>query len=1680
MKKLSNILNSGLLGQNGALLCAIVALVLTGLFASCAKSEIAQEDSIANAAQSGAAGEMQDDPAGDDQGNSDDPQGDPSDSDSPSLHGSDYISPDHFNMVQMTFDACADIEDKSSQTPAPSGAFAETKGLFTPENAASREEFLDEEDTRTHLGDVVNNKQQIYWDKGDKIKIYYYPGTSNYDCGTIKHDGTSSTIDGLVNESDHYYYAFYPYNESATAGIVTSVTYEGDPTYAYGAFTVTVPTTQDGKFANCHMAVGKASKDEKQFAFSNVGSYLKMTVAKPAGATSVQITSLGDAIAGTFTAPFLDDDGTLDAENISIASGATNTITVSLRDITSGDDIYVSMLPGVTFNKGFLVRYIYSDGVTRPSWFYAPASPKTVNRRKILNCGPLDTRIVTNWFFKSGSSISSPSSLGNGATWEKALNAAGLVALLNSNSADSDISAAQAARLDGATFHFADGTYTTASEIVFSAPTYGENVNLTLLGGYPASNTGTTTNNRSASNHATIISGNKEVSHHRIFYLESPLELSLDNFKITEAYTETGNGGGFYMEGTSTSDCALSLNQVWFYDNYVENQPTTTNGSGGAVALSKGALVATNCTFENGSGRNAGGVLVKAQLGVNAATARFTDCTFTGNQTQSNCGAGLSANGGQISLIRCTFTNNHAALFGGGVHWDVSSSASPSLELSGCIFEGNYTNDATVGAHGGAISCQSGTLTLSNCSFTENHAGANNSKGGAIWVQGNVSGSNLTFTDNYASGDGGAVYVNNSGQFSMLSGENSFSGNYSGYVDADTFADTEGGAIYMAGSGSNVHIKGNTSFNENYSLKRAGAISFRGGTLKVENDGDNRPSFFKNNTIVEYESGDVISNVNGGAVGVYATTGTVTLTGCDFDANYLMGDADFANCYAEGGSLAISAGSATDLTVSVTDCLFTNSYSGTNTLNNVKSATARNGGALHLNINKDNAGTIRFSSCNFHKNRCWNCGGMAAHTSGVVSFSDECTFTENTARVYSGVYHMNHRDATANFNNCILSGNSSWDDGTGSVTRLEGGTLTLTSCTLSGNQSIGSSGSGVISMPGADSNLIVRGSTFQDNTAQTGNGGAIYFGAGSLTITSSDGTASGTKSVIRGNTGNSYGRGYAIYVNGDDKSTLTPSISYCVFDAKNSSGDVAPTSGHAIYFAGTTGSEALTMTGCEIKNFNRGTNTGLWWTNLLDAANHTAASALSFTGCTFEQNTSPVNGGVFNYHRNVYYTLSLSYCTFNLNAAVGSGTQGGAIFAEKALTLDHCTFSNNSASNDSGGALTVNINVSGKEHDDETSSDGFYDHVFTTDHCIFTNNSAQYAGAVYVRSGRYVANGDTFTGNTASASGVCAGGAVGLWYHKSQASLNACTFTNNRASNGKGGAVAQQQGVVKINACSFTGNFAKYRGGAFYAEGGKDSWGFAYMNNSKFIGNSVGKPGDEYGSAIFCSMLGWLFANGLLVAENYAASGSVDDSPVSGSARILFTNCTFLSNVTKSNSGIFRYETQYGSIFHSIFLPTDDSSVRNSVFFSDNFNNINSYYSIFDGINKNGKNGTFSETGNVTGKRPSDLGNYSWDSTNKMYSWNGSVSGYTNYASTSAMWTAILNSHRQYETIPSSSDGRPANVYFESATNADGGIAKTFVDWLDECGGGAGTGRNKDILGHTRTDAQNYPGCRAY
>nr|MCR4565681.1 hypothetical protein [Bacteroidales bacterium] len=1333
----------------------------------------------------------------------------------------------------------------------------------------------------------------------------------------------------------------------------------------------------------------------------------------------------------------------------------------------------------------------YQDGITRPSFVYD--SGKEVVRRKVLNLGSLDGRIITDWFIKSDGTRTNPSGREDlpsgskatcGSSWDLALSATGLYNLLNANG-DADLRKAQAARLDGATLHFANGTYT-VPEMVLNGTGYGENVNLTMYGGYPTTNTGTSTSGRSTNNHLTVISGNKA---NRIFDMGANFEVTMDNFELTggkvDGSTATGDAGAIQMLGTTATDCKLTVNQVWFYDNYVENQPDGAGsgiGSGGAIALKRGMLTATNSIFEKGSARNAGGVLVGGQSGTNKAVASFTSCQFKDNETQTNCGAGFSGNGGQITFTDCTFTSNVAACYGGGVHWDPTSSPSASLSMTNCTFTSNSTIAAN-GSNGGGFSCQSGTATLSGCTFTSNATGLYGTKGaggGAIWAQGTVNASDCTFTGNSGTKGGGAIWVSSTGTLN-LTGTNTFSGNFcTSYVNGSSqTVYGQGGAICT--NGGTTTIAGSTTFQQNYAVERGGAICCNDGTnLTIENSGENRPLFSRNYTTTEVAA----AGAYGAGIYIPAKTGTIALTGVDFDANYFVGGVSSGSTtvYSEGGAIACNTAKATNLTLNATSCTFTN------TVND--NCLARNGAVLRINVSKSNAGTLSFTECAFTNNRSYNVGAVTSQILGEVTFTD-CDFTDNIADAFSGVHHINNEDASATFDDCTFERNSltstNVDHGYGSVCRIEAGEVTMISCTLTGNTSAGLHG-GVIALNDGKSTLNLKGSTIEGNTYTNATktnilGGAIYYGGGTLNITSSDGTSSGTKSVIRANTGCN-GNGYGLYV----ASGLTPSLSYCTFDAQNSGGTVSPTSLsedspiYAIYYAGTNGDEELSMTGCEIKNFDRQNNEGLWWTNLLDATNHTTASTLSFDACTFEGLRTNGNGAVFEYYTSSPFVISsIEGCTFKNNYSYNNG---GAIYTQTDLEATNCIFTGNQA-RQSGGAIYIKLDVPG--HGD--AHEGFFDHSVSSHGAKFTSNTAKWGGAVYVDSGKYLANNAEFTSNTATTSDatyIQGGGAVYLnaeivdkkVKRISQGTFNDCVFTGNSSPYGYGGAVVQFSSVSQFNRCTFTGNSATRRGGALFAT----LWGFVYINNSKFIGNSLTHTSDTFGSAMAFTNHGWVFANGLLVAENVAPNSSGDQSSINGATRALLTNCTLLGKITKSGSAVYRIEASYGKIFHSLILPTDDATVRNSVTFGTALTEtgLKGYYSVFDGILETASNWKTPESC-VTGKHPADLGNYSWDSTDKMYSWDGTVSGYSNYDSLSAMWTAVAGSFTGYESIPAPGDN-PEYKFFETAPLGSG-LAKTFLDWLDVCGGGTagdGVGRNKDILGYVREDAKNYPGCRAY
>lgn len=132
-----------------------------------------------------------------------------------------------------------------------------------------------------------------------------------------------------------------------------------------------------------------------------------------------------------------------------------------------------------------------------------------------------------------------------------------------------------------------------------------------------------------------------------------------------------------------------------------------------------------SCSFVNNIARSGGGLFAENMTPV------VRDCVFRSNHNTSgqySNGGGLMVEGewGDAGAIveDCTFSDNSADLFGGGVHfWEVNGD----VEVIRCVVDGNRST------YGAGMYCRggSGFSAVDSCSFKENYADENG--GGLNW-----------------------------------------------------------------------------------------------------------------------------------------------------------------------------------------------------------------------------------------------------------------------------------------------------------------------------------------------------------------------------------------------------------------------------------------------------------------------------------------------------------------------------------------------------------------------------------------------------------------------------------------------------------------------------------------------------------------------------------------------------------------------------------------------------------------------------------------------------------------------------------------------------------------------------------------------------------------------------------
>jgi predicted outer membrane repeat protein len=313
-----------------------------------------------------------------------------------------------------------------------------------------------------------------------------------------------------------------------------------------------------------------------------------------------------------------------------------------------------------------------------------------------------------------------------------------------------------------------------------------------------------------------------------------------------------------------------------------------------------------------------------------------------------------------------------------------------------------------------------------------------------------------------------------------------------------------------------------------------------------------------------------------------------------------------------------------------------------------------------------------------------------------------------------------------------------------------------------------------------------------------------------------------------------------------------------------------------------------------------------------------------FTSCTFSNSTSTTDGGALFM---TYATSSLTNCKFIGNQAVGGS--GGAINSvSSSITLDSCTFTENTALQN-GGAIVLSrgtISIHGGSFTSNTADIGgviWLDSVTsaTITGPVFTSNVAQEGAALYIRAttttiesitassnvaigtaggfggvlsmsdSTIIVKNSQFTSNSIQQSGdsiVTGGGAVfgcrqTTSFTSSILRLINVTAIDNTANVGVGGVLHSLKCTIDIQSSNLTGNSAPL-GGAIFAKDGSGNVSSSQLCANKATGNG----GVFY---LFNSL--WL-TSFTTYCNNIAAGGGAVF--FADKAAPTYTSCIFTSN----------------------------------------------------------------------------------------------------------------------------------------------------------------------------------------
>ena len=369
------------------------------------------------------------------------------------------------------------------------------------------------------------------------------------------------------------------------------------------------------------------------------------------------------------------------------------------------------------------------------------------------------------------------------------------------------------------------------------------------------------------------------------------------------------------------------------------------------------------------------------------------------------------------------------------------------------------------------------------------------------------------------------------------------------------------------------------------------------------------------------------------------------------------------------------------------------------------------------------------------------------------------------------------------------------------------------------------------------------------------------------------------------------------------------------------------------------------------------------------------AADISFTGCTFSNNSCNTGGAVYIYNENA--NVIFDNCLFDSNSAVNyAGALRARSFAS--LVINGGSFENNT-SNNKGGAIYLDagaLSITGTSFINNKSVGNRAGAILlasTSESSItdatFTSNSASNGGAVHTEAGTVNITNTSFSKNSATNGGaVRSSGAVVL-------NIDNSSFEENTATNGGGlafeydaaaavnvnntifransNSAILNKGAMKVVGCVFENNSTEDKGSAIYSNGANGKIAIAKIFNSQFEGNES-TPTDGSGSSMKgCTVITGSYSYALVANSTF--SGNIEHSKSHGvispgtstNTKVYVVSSTLSENLFNDGSSTsagpdFARTTTYLLVYNTISTNTvatiANVVVQNSIFTLRRFN----------------------------------------------------------------------------------------------------------------------------------------------